>query len=141
MAVIVDAEGCGTVQPRRLQAASVHKAESVSLHTQAHALSRPTMSLCPASLLDAWEKGVVVRASSWTRKVRLCIWPWPAHADLCIHLQDEVVLCLSAAKDKVDDAIHPQLADVLQALGADVLAQLHREVVGYLCLVLVSKHL
>jgi hypothetical protein len=73
---------------------------------------------------------MVQLAAGWPQVDTVC---WP---HLCIHLQDEVVCILPAAKHKVHHAVNAQLAHVLQAACAQVLAQLQSEVAGGVRLVI-----
>lgn len=58
---------------------------------------------------------------------------WQPH--LCVHLQYQVVCILPRAKHKVHHTVNAQLAHILQAPSAQVLAQLQSEIAGGIRLV------
>ena len=58
------------------------------------------------------------------------------HIARSVKLNQDVVAGLSLTKRQVDDAINAKLFNLVELLGAEVLAQLHREATGQVLLVL-----
>lgn len=58
------------------------------------------------------------------------------HVARSVKLNQDVVAGLSLAEGQVDDAINAKLFNLVELLGAEVLAKLHREATGQVLLVL-----